>query len=417
MSYIEKLLQTVDVEWKNLDVIFHIKNGYTPSKQNQEYWTNGTIPWFRMEDIRKNGRILSDSIQHVSESAVKGGKCFPANSIIVATSATIGEHALIEVPSLSNQRFTNLSLKDEFKDKFIIKFLFYYCFLLDEWCKANVTIGNFAGVDMVGFKKFKIPILCPENTKESLEIQQKIVDILDVFTNLTRELTSELNVELRARKQQYCYYREQLFCFDENEVQHIPLGDESIGKFIRGGGLQKKDFTEKGVGCIHYGQIYTYYGTYTNNTKSFVSEEFAKKSRMAKHGDLVIATTSENDEDVCKAVAWMGEEKIAVSSDACFYSHNLNPKFVAYFFQTEQFQKQKRPFITGTKVRRVNADDLEKIKIPVPPPAEQERIVSVLDKFDILITSISERLPKEIELRQQQYENYRDLLLTFPMEQ
>ena len=196
-------------------------------------------------------------------------------------------------------------------------------------------------------------------------------------------------------------------------MQHLPLGDESIGKFIRGGGLQKKDFTETGVGCIHYGQIYTYYGTYTDKTKTFVSQEFAKKARMAKYGDLVIATTSETDDDVCKAVVWLGDKEIAVSSDACFYRHNLNPKFVAYFFQTEQFQKQKRPFITGTKVRRVNADDLAKIKIPVLSKQEQERIVSILDKFDILTTSISEGLPKEIELRKKQYEYYRDLLLTF----
>jgi type I restriction enzyme S subunit len=187
-----------------------------------------------------------------------------------------------------------------------------------------------------------------------------------------------------------------------------------LGVFVRGGGLQKKDFTEKGVGCIHYGQIYSYYGTYTNKTKTFVSLEFAKKARMAKHGDLIIATTSENDKDLCKAVAWLGNDDVAVSSDACYYSHKLNPKYVAYFFQTEQFQKQKRPFITGTKVRRINADDLAKIKIPVPSTEEQTRIVSILDKFDTLTTSISEGLPKEIELRKQQYEYYRDMLLSFP---
>ena len=94
----------------------------------------------------------------------------------------------------------------------------------------------------------------------------------------------------------------------------------------------------------------------------------------------------------------------------------MNPKYVAYFFQTEQFQKQKRPFITGTKVRRVNADDLAKIKIPVPSKEEQERIATILDNFDTLTNSISEGLPKEIELRKKQYEYYRDLLLAFPME-
>lgn len=87
--------------------IFEMKNGYTPSKAVTEYWENGIIPWFRMEDIRKNGRILSDSILHITPQAVKGGKLFHANSIILATTATIGEHALIIADSLANQQFTN----------------------------------------------------------------------------------------------------------------------------------------------------------------------------------------------------------------------------------------------------------------------------------------------------------------------
>ena len=122
MSYIEKMLEGVEVEWKTLEEVFNLRNGYTPSKKNKEYWTNGTIPWFRMEDIRKNGQVLNHALQSVSQAAVKSGKLFPANSIIMATSATIGVHALITVPFLSNQRFTSLSLKSEYDDKFDIKF-------------------------------------------------------------------------------------------------------------------------------------------------------------------------------------------------------------------------------------------------------------------------------------------------------
>jgi len=202
--------------------------------------------------------------------------------------------------------------------------------------------------------------------------------------------------------------------FEEGEVNYLPMGNKEIGEFIRGGSLQKKDFTKSGIGCIHYGQLYTYYKTYAYKTKTFVSEEFFKKARKAQSGNLIIATTSENDEDVCKAVAWLGDEDIAVSSDACIYKHKLNPKYVSYFFQTEQFQSQKRRYITGTKVRRVNADNLAKILIPVPPLKEQKRIVTILDKFDTLTNSITEGLPYEIELRQKQYEYYRDLLLSFP---
>lgn len=201
---------------------------------------------------------------------------------------------------------------------------------------------------------------------------------------------------------------------DGVEVEWKALGD--VGEFIRGGGLQKKDFTETGVGCIHYGQIFTHYGMFAEKTKSYVSQEFFKKARKAKKGDLVIATTSENDEDVCKAVAWLGHEEIAVSSDACIYRHNLNPKYVSYFFRTEEFQKQKRQHITGTKVRRVNADDLAKLQIPIPCPENpkksleiQAEIVRILDAF----TAHTAELTAELTARKKQYNYYRDRLLSF----
>lgn len=183
--------------------------------------------------------------------------------------------------------------------------------------------------------------------------------------------------------------------------------------FTRGNGLQKKDFTESGVGCIHYGQLHTHYGTYAKQTKTFVSATLAKKLRKAKKGNLVIATTSENDEDAGKAVAWLGDAEIAVSGDTCIYEHSLNPKFVAYFFQTDQFQKQKKPYITGTKVRRISGENMSNIKIPVPSHETQESIVSILDKFDALVNDLSSGLPAEINARRKQYEYYRDRLLTF----
>ncbi|WP_245394928.1 restriction endonuclease subunit S, partial [methanotrophic endosymbiont of Bathymodiolus puteoserpentis (Logatchev)] len=290
-------------------------------------------------------------------------------------------------------------------EKLVPRYCYHWLQSMQQQLHEMQSGGGVPHVYPRNISPLQIPIPCPNNPEKSLAIQAEIVRILDTFTELTAELT--------ARKKQYNYYREQLFTFDEGNVDHLPMGSEGVGKFIRGGGLQKKDFTEAGVGCIHYGQIYTHYGTYADKTKTFVSEEFAKKARMAKSGDLVIATTSETDEDVCKAVAWIGNENIAVSSDACFYTHSLNPKYVAYFFQTEQFQKQKRKYITGAKVRRVNADSLAKMLIPVPSPEEQARIVAILDKFDTLTSSISEGLPREIELRQKQYGYYRDLLLNF----
>ncbi len=186
-----------------------------------------------------------------------------------------------------------------------------------------------------------------------------------------------------------------------------------IGTFIRGNGLQKKDFTESGVGCIHYGQIYTHYGTFASETKSFVSTEYAKKLRKANYGDLVIATTSENVEDVGKAVAWLGDSEIAISGDAYVYKHNQNPKYIAYLFQTEHFLAFKRMNVSGTKVTRISGENLAKYIIPIPPIEIQEKIVSILDRFETLVNDLTNGLPAEIAAVKEQYEYYRNKLLTF----
>ncbi|WP_077417637.1 restriction endonuclease subunit S [Rodentibacter rarus] len=191
----------------------------------------------------------------------------------------------------------------------------------------------------------------------------------------------------------------------------VALGE--IGTFIRGSGLQKKDFVESGVGCIHYGQIYTYYGTFTHTTKSFVSEEFAKKAKMASFGDLVMATTSENVSDVCKVVAWLGKESIAISGDALIIKHNQNAKYMAYLFQTKHFLDFKKMYATGTKVIRISTDNLKKYKFYLPPLEIQQMIVDILDKFDKLVNDLTTGLPAEINARRQQYEYYRDKLLAF----
>lgn len=188
-----------------------------------------------------------------------------------------------------------------------------------------------------------------------------------------------------------------------------------LGILIRGNGLPKTDFTETGVPAIHYGQIYTYYGTYTTNTKSFVSAETAKKLRKVNYGDVVITNTSENIEDVGKALVYLGKEEAVTGGHATIFkpSKDITGKFFTYFTQTEHFASQKRKYAKGTKVIDVSANDMAKILIPVPSIEEQERIVTILDKFDTLTSSISKGLPKEIELRKKQYEYYRDLLLTF----
>lgn len=406
--FLEKLLDGASLEWKTLgEVSLKSYSGGTPKAGNARYYDNGTIPWLRTQEV-----VFSD----IRETAVKitpaaldetAAKWVPENCVIIAISgATAGRSAINKIPLTTNQHCCCLAVDPEQA---------YYRYVF-HWISMNYQklkdLGQGARGDLNSgiIKNYIIPIPCPENPRKSLAIQSEIVRILDSFT----ELTAELTAELKARKQQYNHYREQLLDYEGQNVEHLPMGDERVGTFTRGGGLQKKDFAESGVGCIHYGQIYTHYGTYAHDTKSFVSEAVFEKARKANKGDLIIADTSENDEDLCKAVAWLGDEEIAISNHSFIYTHSLNPKFVSYFLQTEMFHRQKRPFITGAKVRSISAGNMAKILIPVPSAEEQDRVVEILDKFDTLTTSLSEGLPREIKLRRQQYAYYRDLLLSFP---
>ncbi|MBR9908399.1 MAG: restriction endonuclease subunit S [Gammaproteobacteria bacterium] len=391
--FMSKLLDGVDVEWKPLGDVVTVKTGGAVNKQKI---SDNPGPYAVINSGREPLGFIND---WNTENDPIG---------ITSRGAGVGSITWQEGRYFRGNLNYAVTIKPE--EKVQVRYLYHLLLQMQSEIQALCTFDGIPALNAGNLKELKIPIPYPENPDRSLQIQAEIVRILDAFTKLTAELTAELS----ARKKQYNYYRDKLLSFEDCEVEWKRLGAEDIGKFIRGGGLQKKDFTETGVGCIHYGQIYTHYGTYANTTKTCVSEAFAQKAKKAHSGDLVIATTSENDDDVCKAVAWLGSEDIAVSSDACIYRHNLNPKYVSYFFQTEHFQKQKRPFITGTKVRRVNADNLAKILIPVPRMQEQERIVSILDKFDALTNSIADGLPREIKLRQKQYEYYRDMLLSFP---
>ncbi|MEM6736885.1 MAG: restriction endonuclease subunit S [Bacteroidota bacterium] len=247
-----------------------------------------------------------------------------------------------------------------------------------------------------------------------LVIQKEIVKILDSFSELTASLTTELVTEFTDRKKQYTYYLDKLLFFETAEVEQKTLGE--IGEFQRGKRFVKNDMTSEGVPCIHYGEMYTHYGTWTGEAKSFLSKELvdSKNLRVAENDDVVIVAAGETIEDIGKGTAWLGDEGVVIH-DACFsFRSSLNPKYVAYFTRTKQYHDQIRKHISSGKISAINSKGLSKVIIPTPPKEEQEHIVSILDKLDNLITSICESLPKEIELRRKQYEYYRDQLLTFP---
>ena len=159
--------------------------------------------------------------------------------------------------------------------------------------------------------------------------------------------------------------------------------------------------------------MYTHFGVYADETITFVNEEVFSKSKIARQGDIVMAVTSENVEDVCSCTAWLGEEEVAISGHTAIIRHNQNAKYMSYFFHSSAFFEQKKRLAQGTKVIEVTPSKLGGIEILLPTIEEQSRIVSILDRFDSLCNDITNGLPAEIEARKKQYEYYRDKLLDF----
>lgn len=306
---------------------------------------------------------------------------------------------------------TNVCGLIKISDTNILTRFLYFVLYVEAKKHVNYGMGNPKLMSNV-MAKIKVPL-------PPVPIQEEIVRILDKFTELTAELTAELS----ARQKQYSFYRDYLLDFaDEDITKKIPdidcsnveykkLGD--IADITRGGKFQKKDFVEQGKPCIHYGQIYTRLGITTQEPITYLNNDVYNKSKKAVPNDIVMAVTSENVEDVCKCTVWVGNEDIAVSGHTAIIHPIINSKFLAYYFQTTMFFKQKRKFAHGTKVIEVTPDKLNNIIIPVPPISVQENIVKILDRFDKLNNDISEGLPAEIEARRKQYEYYRDKLLTF----
>lgn len=406
MKNLETLIQKLcpdGVEFRTMEEVFEIRNGYTPSKNNPDFWEGGTIPWFRMEDIRQNGRILSDAIQHITPAAIKGKGLFPANSIIIATTATIGEHALVIADSLANQQFTNLTVRKSLSACLLPKFVFYYMFVIDEWCKKNVNAGNFASVDMKRFKKLDFPL-------PPIEVQTEIIHILDKFTSLEAELEAELD----CRKRQYEYYRDKLLSFDNVGGQEVEWKKMSeVGTFIRGKRFVRTDIVDEGVPCIHYGDIYTYYGLTATKAKTYLKPEKAEKMKFASKNDVVIVGAGENNMDIGVGVAWLSDEEVAIH-DACYiFKSKMNPRFVSHYLRGSNYHLQIKKYVCEGKICSISSKSIGRSLIPVPSLQEQERIANILDRFESLTTSLQSGLPAEIAARRQQYEHYRDKLLTF----
>ena len=275
-------------------------------------------------------------------------------------------------------------------NKFLIKYIYYWLNTL-----PNELIDGDHKRQWIGnYSNKLIPIPCPDNPKKSLEIQAEIVRILDAMTAHTAELTAELT----ARKKQYNYYRDKLLSFEDGEVEWKNLGDlaenlDSKRKPITSGLREAGSIPYYGAsGIVDYVKDYIFDGDYL-----LVSEDGA--NLLARNTPIAFSISGKS---------WVNNHAHVLKFDT--YAER---RYIEYYLNSIDLT----PYISGAAQPKLNKKNLEGILIPNPALNEKERIVALLDKFDALTASITEGLPREIELRQKQYAYYRDLLLSFPQAQ
>lgn len=408
MTYLDKLLEGVEVEWKPLGEVCQIISGWGfPSIYQGK--TEGKYPFYKVSDMNLIGNesVMCSANNYVSDVVIKklGISLVPAGSVIfpkIGAAIATNKKRILSSESAYDNNVMGLSPRKNT----ISRYLYYWMQTINLSSLANDS-GALPSIRKNRVEGHLIPIPCPKDPKKSLEIQQKIVGILDKFTKLTAELTAELALRIK----QYEFYREKLLSFEEGEVEWKTLGEIGDVKMCK---RILKNQTQS-IGDVPFFKI----GTFGKCADAFISSEiyhlYKNKYSYPKLGDVLISASG----TIGRTVIYDGEPAYFQDSNIVWIDNDesiVSNKYLWHFYKIAKW------FVSGGgTIDRLYNDNIKKTQIPIPYPhnleqskKEQARIVSILDKFDTLTTSISEGLPKEIELRKKQYEHYREILLSFP---
>ena len=403
MSRLEELIQQYcpdGVEYRSLGDVCIFADGF-PLKAD-DIKGQGIYPVVKIGNINNGVVDAQDCYLTSLPSKVKTSQILSGGEILVGMSGSTGKTGYSVLQNaIVNQRIAiirnnDLVLNGYLKHSLVNNNFESYCFQ-----KGTGPQHNISKFDLLSYK---IPV-------PPLPVQEEIVRILDAFT----ELQAELQAELQKRKQQYNYYLDNLLSFNSEgqaEVRWMKLKDVAT-QWYRGAGIKREEVSEDGMPCIRYGEIHTTYNIWFDDCISHTDESKQVSRKYAEKGDILFAITSEDIPFVGNSVAYLGDERILVGGDIVVMKHNQDPKYMAYALSTSDAIKQKGKGKVKSKVVHTNVPSLQEIVIPIPSMTEQKRIASILDRFDTLTNDLTSGLPAEIEKRRQQYEYYRDKLLTF----
>ncbi len=419
MNFLEKLLDEATVEWKTLGEVAKIYGGLTGKIKSD--FDGGNAKYITYRNIFFNIDVNFNALESVkvsdseSQHEVKYGDVLftgsseTADEAGMSSSVTTKLEGSVYLNSFSfGVRFNaDTPLAPEFS-----KYLFRSHFMRSQISKTASGVTRF-NISKERFKKIQIPIPCPDNPDRSLAIQAEIVRILDTFTALTAELTAELT----DRKKQYNYYRDRLLTFEKGEVEWKTLGDISLKSYSGG---------TPTAGTSEYYDGGTIPWLRTQEVRFSDIEETEVKITPSALKKSAVKWIPENCVIIAISGATAGRSAInkiplTTNQHCCCLEIDAEKVLYRYVFHWVSLNYENLKGLGQGARGDLNSGIIKGFKIPIPYAgdsqkslAEQARIVAILDKFDTLTYSISEGLPREIALRQKQYEYYRDLLLSFP---
>ncbi|MCK7632298.1 restriction endonuclease subunit S [Shewanella putrefaciens] len=385
LSFIEKLFEGGDVEWKELGNSINFQRGKRLVKSQLE--ESGEYAVFQNS---------MTPLGYYHESNVS------AKSAFVICAGAAGEIGF------SDDSFWAADDVYYAEQSEILNSKYLYHFLLTQKHKiaSQVRRASIPRLSKSAIEKLIVPIPCPDNPEKSLAIQAEIVRILDAFTAMTAELTAELNM----RKKQYNYYRDQLLSFEEGEVEWRALSEMAEYSKARISYTELDDSNYVGVESL-----------LQNRAGKIDSTRTPDSGNLTQYNpdDILIG----NIRPYLKKI-WHADRVGGTNGDVLVVHPTdtaINPRYLYQVLADDKFFEYNMQHAKGAKMPRGNKPKIMEYLVPIPfasnrekSLSEQERIVTILDKFDTLTSSITEGLPREIELRQKQYEYYRDLLLSFP---
>lgn len=392
--------------WKTLRLRFvcELRNGYTPSKANPDFWSEGTIPWYRMEDIRESGRRLNEAKQYITESAIKGGGLFEAGSFIMATTATIGEHAVLIVDSLANQQFTNLKIRKSLSHSDFNAFFFQYLFVVDDYCKTTTKTATFPAVNMEDLKNFIVCIPPLDEQKNILAYldkkcadidkviatQQRRIELLQELkqSTITHAVTHGLNPNVKMKDSGVEWIGEvpehwELIPF--KYISDIIMGQSPSGDDIKSEGKQL--FMQ---GNADFSSLYPQPSLYCDKCKKF--------SRV---GDVLMSVRAPVGElNISDRVYGIGRGLCSIKSK------EISQRYLWYLLIKSK--SDFSCFTTGSTFDAISIQILKSFISIIPSFSEQQAIATYLDKKCAELDASISKAQREIDLLQE----YKQALIT-----